>query len=430
MKCEKCGFENSEFDIICEKCGSPLNIENNIELKRKYNAKPRAIDIESIALDNTEKIFDNTKQKVRYFLAFFLGSIFIVIISFSAYLISNSKASDIITKYNNFMDNTKLGIIYLGIDNDVNKELKNYANNYDIEYMYINLNKVTSIKRKKLKEKLKLKKIDSTLVIVKDGNVIDSINGCNTETNKIELFLMNNEIIPKELGDTSSQIAKFDEAINSNDATIIYIANNKNTSNEEHNKKLKEFCTDYSINYTFVEGYYLSDSQKLSLLNKVNYSEIHDEFLILVDEGEIKYVTELVSSEQKEYFELMSTYGIIDSTSVASLNEINLDRFKKIVSSNEKNITILTSDNCLYCDRIKPIIGKIGIQNNVTIYNLHINEKNQNSLIEYLSEIGYDESVSFPLVIISENGKILDYVIGFSDKEFYIEKFKELGVIR
>ena len=33
MRCEKCGYENGEYDIICEKCGFPLSIEKNMELK-------------------------------------------------------------------------------------------------------------------------------------------------------------------------------------------------------------------------------------------------------------------------------------------------------------------------------------------------------------------------------------------------------------
>ena len=39
MQCEKCGYINKQYDIICQKCGSPLNIEKNIELQKKYNHK-------------------------------------------------------------------------------------------------------------------------------------------------------------------------------------------------------------------------------------------------------------------------------------------------------------------------------------------------------------------------------------------------------
>ena len=65
MQCEKCGYINKQYDIICQKCGSPLNIEKNIELQKKYNHKPKAIDIEEIVPDNSEAVFDSTQKKIR-----------------------------------------------------------------------------------------------------------------------------------------------------------------------------------------------------------------------------------------------------------------------------------------------------------------------------------------------------------------------------
>ena len=68
MKCEKCGFLNSEYDIICEKCGSPLNIEKNIELQKKYNHKQAAIDIEEVTMKKQGLIIQNRKLSIFCFL--------------------------------------------------------------------------------------------------------------------------------------------------------------------------------------------------------------------------------------------------------------------------------------------------------------------------------------------------------------------------
>ena len=165
MKCEKCNHVNSEYDIICEKCGSPLNIENNIELQKKYNDKPHAIDIVKIVPDNSEKIFNDTKQRVKYFFTFLLGASFAILLIFLIFHIRNYKSGDILVKYDKFINNSQVAVVYFGIDEDVNKKIDDYSLKYGFDYMYINTNKISVIKRKKLKNKLKLKKLDSTLMV-------------------------------------------------------------------------------------------------------------------------------------------------------------------------------------------------------------------------------------------------------------------------
>lgn len=428
MKCEKCGYENSPFNIICEKCGSPLRIEDNIELKKNYNSKPRAIDIEAITPDHSEKIFDNTKQKVRYVVVFLLGSIFATVVLFIISLIQNSKANDIMTLYEDFMKSDGIGLLYIGEDDKVDTKVTEYAKNYDFEYLYVATNKVTTKKKNKIKNNLKLEKLDSTLVIIDNGEILDYMHKSNLEN--IEKFLEDNKIIPEYSNDTREYISKFEYAIKSIEPMILYVANNKNDSNELHNKLLEEFCDEYSINYTYVEGFYLTEEQKLKLLNKVNYSEIHDELLIIIDEGIVKEVTEFVPNEKKDYFEFISNYGIIDVSSAKNLSKINEKKLKEIITSKDKNIILFTADDCSYCEKTKPILGKIGITNNLEVYLYNINSDNQNSLTQLLSEFDYNEVISTPSVLITENSKIIDTVVGYSDKKIYEDKLKELGVIR
>ena len=431
MKCEKCGYENSIYDIICEKCGTPLNIEENNELKDKYNSKPRAIDIEEIRPDQEKIEFDNTKQTVRYVLSFLLGAAFIAIIVLCAYLIVSARSNDVLTKYNKFIKNDGIQVIYFGKDDSVNELLKKLEIKYEISFLHINTSKITSIKRNRIKEDLDLDIINSTLVVVNNGKTIDYMDKSNSNLNQVNEFLIKNSIIPKEEGNPEVVKKNFDVALNSKDSIIIYIANNKNESNEKHNKFLSAFCNNYSINYVFIEGYYLSDNQKLSLLKKLNYNEIHDELFVIVDEGDIKEVDESVSDHLNDYFALASNYGIINTTNSNSIKEVTTKQFTTLVSSKEKYVFFMYSDECVYCDKLKPIIGKIGIQNDIKIYSINIKENAEKNFETYIKKRGYkEEKITTPLVLISENNKILDYIIGYSDKEIYIDKFKANGVIR
>ena len=333
-------------------------------------------------------------------------------------------------KYEEFIKTSQLGVVYIGTDSNIDNQVKEYVDEYEISYIYISTSKLSKVKKNKIKKELDLNKINSTIIIIQNGKVVDYMSDID-DKDSINRFLKQDGIIPKEEGDAQKVISNFDSSISSENSTLIYIANNKNEMNEKHNQEIKKFCEKYSINYTFVEGYYLTDNQKIRLLKKINYNEIHDELIILVDEGEVKEVTEFVYKSDKEYFELFSRYGIIDITSSDSLEKIDLKKFEQIVASKDKQIIMIGSNDCIYCDKLKPVIGKIGIQNNLKIYYIEVNEDIQKYIEQHLVNIGYvEEKLSTPLVIVTENGQLIDYVIGLSDKAYYVDKLKELGVIR
>lgn len=429
MKCEKCNHENSDYDIICEKCGSPLNIEKNIELKNIYNNKPRAIDIVKIVPDDSEIVFKNTKQKVKYAFTFILGTIFASLLIFIIFFIKNYKSSDIINKYEKFIDSASIAVIYLGTDNEVNKKIEDYSYKYDFSYMYVNCNKITALKRKQLKNRLKLKKIDSTIVVIKNKEIVDSVDDCSIETNVIDSFLYKNGIIAKEKGNPTIEVEKIDSAFKTDDAQILYVSNNKNELNNKHHELIKKFCEDNNIKYVNIEGYYLSDAQKLNIIAKLNYSEIHNEFFAIIDEGQLKYVTEYVPNNYNEIKNMVANYGILDDISINNMEQIDFNKLKNNIKLNSKNVFLIVSEDCIYCEKLKPIIGKISINNDLKVY-YYVNEEDKNSLKDYFKSINYNENITIPMVIITENNKILDSIVGLSDKDYYVEKFKEYGVIK
>ena len=427
MKCEKCGYSNSEYDIICEECGAPLNIENNIELQKKYNNKQKAIDIEKIVPDNTELVFNSTKKKVSYmliilFILFIFGIIFLI-----GYIYNDSKQNNVINQLNDFLATNKLGIIYIGNDTEINNKLDEYKDKYNINYRYFDSKKINRIKKQKIKNKLKVKNINNTIFVLENTKVKDY----TSKKDEIDKFLQKNDIIPKYIGDAKKVISDYDTALLSDEPLVMYIANNKNESNVEHQKKISEFCKEYEINYTFIEGYYLTDNQKLKLLNKINYSEIHDELIIIIDERKVLKVTETVPNDDKTYFEIISSYGIIDERSAREFDRVDLKEFNTLISNKEKQVILIENKDCTYCEKLKPIVGKIALKNNFKVYSIVLDDDNKDSIEKKVKEIGFsDEKIVPPLVIVTEDNHLLDYVIGLSDKNIYVDKFTELGIIR
>ena len=427
MKCEKCGYSNSEYDIICEECGAPLNIENNIELQKKYNNKQKAIDIERIVPDNTELVFNRTKKKVSYMLIILFILFIFGIIFFIGYIYNDSKQNDIMNQLNDFLVTNKLGVIYIGNDSEIKNKLNEYTDIYNLNYKYFDSKKINRIKKQKIKNKLKVKNINNTIFVLKDNKVIDSTNN----KDEIDKLLQKNNVLPKYLGDAKKVVENCDKSLLSDEPLVMYIANNKNDSNEEHQKKISEFCEEYDINYTFIEGYYLTDIQKLKLLNKINYSEIHDELIIIIDERKVLKVTETVPNDKKEYFEIISSYGIIDERSAREFDRVNLKEFNTLISNKDKNVILIENNDCTYCEKLKPIVGKIALKNNFKVYSVVLDESNKDSIEVKLKEIGFnEEKVVPPLVLVIQDNHLLDYIVGLSDKNIYVDKFTELGIIR
>lgn len=432
MKCEKCGYVNSEYDIICEKCGFPLSIEKNIELQKKYNHKQQAIDIDEILPDNSHYEFQNTKKKVKISLII-VSIILIFFLSVCAVtIIKDMNNKNLLNQFNEIYKSEYINVIYIGKDEFINNKLSGYSKEYNYNYLYIDLAKTTIAKRNKIKEKLKIDKINSNVIIVKNSEVLKNIEQCNSKNlDDLNKALYDYDLVPKEFGDTSKQIANFETSIKSENAKLIYYTNINNKTTKEKNEKLKEFTADYSIDYVFIEGYYLTNSQQRILLNKINYNTLVEELLIVVDGSEVLTSISNVPKSSKEYFEISTNYGILDNTSAESLKQINYNQLQKMVDTNSKNVILLITNDCMYCDRVKPIVGKISIQKNINIYYYKYKEENVSKIEEYLSKKGYeDNKITPPLLIITESGKVLDYVIGLADKKIYEDKFKELGVVR
>ena len=47
-----------------------------------------------------------------------------------------------------------------------------------------------------------------------------------------------------------------------------------------------------------------------------------------------------------------------------------------------------------------------------------------------LSELGYSDGFTTPITLIVENNKLINYVIGASNKQYFVDIFSENGIIK
>ena len=66
----------------------------------------------------------------------------------------------------------------------------------------------------------------------------------------------------------------------------------------------------------------------------------------------------------------------------------------------------------------------------IAIPNYFVSDIVSSEVKEKLESIGYTSGFSIPLVLIIESNKILDYAIGNSKEEYFIDIFTENGIIK
>ena len=122
-----------------------------------------------------------------------------------------------------------------------------------------------------------------------------------------------------------------------------------------------------------------------------------------------------------------STSNIKENTNeiIENENEIkNKNEFDKIKKSNNYSIVVVISNNCPYCEIFKPILEDVVQEYNVNIYYLNIDSNFYNS-------VDLDTSVyATPTIVIYKNGKVINNIMGYKEKNDLINILKKNGVIK
>ena len=106
-------------------------------------------------------------------------------------------------------------------------------------------------------------------------------------------------------------------------------------------------------------------------------------------------------------------------------NEIKTkNEFDKIKKSNNYSIVVVISNVCPYSEIFKPILEDVIQEYNVNIYYLNIDSNFYNS-------VDLDTSVyGTPTTIIYKNGKVINNIMGYKEKNDLINILKKNGVIK
>ena len=361
-------------------------------------------------------------NKIFYYLAFIIT----IIVFFSLLFITRD--NKLINNVKDFIEKDEK-ILYISNE----KKYKNYPvklfKKYDIDYLYVDSTNISKVEKKKLQKIINSTYLNNIIVIFNNGEVVDAIIDYKDEDALLS-FLQTNLIIPEQIGDNSKIIDNVSSYLET-DLTLLYLPYFYSEEEEALNEELETLSKNYDFKYKEEKAYYLSKTQKNKLNKILQISDVKSQIIILIKD---KKIIGSIRDEQDvdNILDKLLEYKFVKEKTQKIIS-INYDNYLKLKSDGNKNIILLTKDECKECVELEDTLNELLDVYNINIFNFNIesfDSDNGKLIKESLKDMEYSDAYSAPIVLIIESDKILDYSIGPSKYEYFENTFKENGIIK
>ncbi|MBQ2947128.1 MAG: hypothetical protein IJE04_04695 [Bacilli bacterium] len=367
---------------------------------------------------------DNFKVKNNIVLLIILMILLVIFFLLLLFTKDNSLIKDV----KKFIQ-TDTKVLYISNKNNYNEYPIDLFKKYDINYLYIDSNKLTNVEETKLEKIINSKYLSNIILIYSNGKILDAIIEYESEES-LNIFLQKNNIIPEIIGD-NSHIIEDVKTILDTDYSLIYLPYKNTDEIDAQNTMLKDICEDYEINYKKIDAYLLSSSQHTKLNTLLQISKVEEQIVIFVKNKKIIGSIRGINNK-KEYLEKLKDYKFVEEIN-SLITFINLSEFNNLLNNNEKNIIVIGKDECKYCDSVTTTLNDIAINYDIKINYINVGKLDSDISLqveEKLMELNYNDGFTTPMVLVVENNKLLNYVIGFASEQYFVDIFTENGIIK
>ena len=122
----------------------------------------------------------------------------------------------------------------------------------------------------------------------------------------------------------------------------------------------------------------------------------------------------------------------------------NYKEYKKVVDSKKVTMSVFGYDGCGYCVMYKPVYNDVASEYKLDIYYFNSDtydsteySKIRNSGLKIPKacnnqgkDIALSEPFGTPLTLFTKNGKVIDCISGYVEKETLVAKLKTVGMIK
>lgn len=229
---------------------------------------------------------------------------------------------------------------------------------------------------------------------------------------------------------------------------LLYVADSNEEDTKETKKEIKTMMDAYIDNGvgTSVKSYYLDskDLRKDDLKEVFGSSDIKSGYVFMLNNEIIRVEDKSISD--KRLSDLASEYSMNGISKEVTYYKVAKDAeaYKKLVKD-KKTVTmaVFGRDNCFYCNQFKAVYNTVAEQKELDIYyfdSLTYDEEEYQSIMDLGltvpascsdddKEFKLESGFSTPLTLFTKNGKVIDCISGYINKEKLITKLETLGMI-
>lgn len=324
---------------------------------------------------------------------------------------------------------TDTKVLYISDDENYSDYPKKLFEKYDVSYLYVNSTNLSNFEKNKIEDIINSRYLSNIIVIFNNGKVEDAIIEYDSEES-LNKFLKSKDLIPEIIGDNSKIIDNINELLTTK-YSLIYLPYKNIEEMDNQDEILKKISEDYEINYKRVDAYLLSKSQKIKLNSILQISTVEDQIVILVKDKKIIGSIRGINNK-RSYLNTLKEFKFINEIG-CFITYINFDEFNKLLNNDQKNIIVIGKDNCKYCNEVNESLNNIAINYDIKINAINVGKIDSDIAIKVgktLTELGYEDGFTTPITLVVENNKLLNYIIGASNEEYFIDIFTENGIIK
>ncbi len=237
---------------------------------------------------------------------------------------------------------------------------------------------------------------------------------------------------------------KYDEFttnLSTTEFSLTYIGDINSDNYDSIEKSLLNLRSKYDATVNSMDKTKLSDDNWKSI-SSIN-EEVTDSAYVFVKDGEIVYVGKDLSETKLDTLINKYKNNVIPDDEVYYKTFTTYKEYMKLVDSKKVTMTVFGRNTCSWCNKFKPVYNDVAHEYDIDIY--YVDSDSFDST-EYSKIINSDLTIpakcnsgteaklsagfGTPLTIFTKNGKSIDCISGYTNKEGLVKVLKDVGLIK
>ena len=224
---------------------------------------------------------------------------------------------------------------------------------------------------------------------------------------------------------------KFQTALSSTQATLVYIGRPTCTYCKLLTPSLEEMASRYNFNYVYINTDEMRSNYMNKIMSDLNLTEIGTPYLTIVKNNEV-VDTQNGYADYDKSFEFLKKNSIINEDAVLPINYIGLEQYKTLLAGTTPSIVVVGQSTCSYCINTKLVLNKLVDDYGTKINYLNVSYLTEEEGKELESSLPYftENEWGTPVTLIVKDNTLVANLDGYNSESAFVSFFTEQGVLK